>query len=313
MDLPLPDWGSRSRPQPDGDAEPPAVHQSNPSTTHRNHDSRLSNAAAATIRSLPPEQGQDPRPSGPNLTESQARTSRHSRDHRSRSPDDEFESRSEIAIQRPPTIIGSLPPRKGPRGVPPDMKTRVSHSQHGRSRSTNSQAGPRSQAPHSMSRRYDASTYLQDRFGEGSPQRSPNTISRPSQGDRSPSHDNEPRSRSISPTHRTHSQRSARRSQARPRPGSHGYYLDEESATGYTGTRLTSESRAPSIMTDTRDTRSPRRRKRAYRLPWRRREASRCLQRAVAICTIALVALVILLIVLEFTVFRKKPAKPQTS
>jgi hypothetical protein len=43
------------------------------------------------------------------------------------------------------------------------------------------------------------------------------------------------------------------------------------------------------------------------RLPWWRWEASRCVQRAVAISTIALVVLVVLLIILECAVFRKKP------
>lgn len=44
---------------------------------------------------------------------------------------------------------------------------------------------------------------------------------------------------------------------------------------------------------------------------WRRSEAPRCVQMAVAISTIALVVLVVLLIILECAVFRKKPDKPQ--
>ena len=310
MSLPLPNWGSESRPQQDLD-ELDAIQQSEP-PQHSNHASRLSDAAAATIKSLPPTKGRHRGPPNPSPPRTERRTSHHPRDSLSQSPKNKQGSSNETTTERPPNTIGSFRSLNSSHKGFPDVETHVTYSQHNLSQTINRPVGPTSEADLPRPCRHDPSTNFQARFGGGSRQHKSNPIFYHAVGDQRPSHDSGPGSRSEALPPRPHNQHPSKRSQPRsgPGPGTRGYYRNDESSTGYAGRSMRSEPRAPSVLTDTRDTRSFGRRRQGFRLPWRRREAPRCLQWAVAICTIVLVLLVILLIVLEFVVFRRKPTKP---
>jgi hypothetical protein len=135
-----------------------------------------------------------------------------------------------------------------------------------------------------------------------------------SQGDRTPFYNGRLGSRSGVSIQRTYTRGPVGSEEAGSRPGSRRSHPEEGSSPGYAETGFASQLSAPLVSTGTRHRhmRSVRRRP-GGRLPWRCREVPRCFQRAVAISTIALVVLVVLLIILECAVFRKKPDKPQTS
>ena len=302
--------GKRNRPQ-QYPHEQNAIQQSE-APPHSNHASRLSDAAAATIKSLPPEKGRDRGPPSPSPLGTEPHTSHRSRDSQSQSPKNGLGSWSENNTERPPNTIGSFRPQEVLHRAIPDMGPHVAYSQHNLSQSISRPAGPTNETERLRPRRHDPFTDSQARFGGGSRQHNSDPISHHTVGDQRPSYDNGPSSTSEACPLRTDHQPTSTRSQPQSGLGTRGYYRNDESSTGYAGRSMRSEPRPLSVLTDTRDTRSFRRRQ-GFRLPCCRRKAPRCLQRAVAICTIVLVLLVILLIVLEFAVFRKKPAKPQTS
>jgi hypothetical protein len=308
MSLPLLNSGGNSRRRPEREDESVPAHHSDLGL-RSDHGSRLSDAAAATMKNIPPEQGLH---RGPRDTETHV--SHHSRDDRSQSPNTRLGARSEGFTQRTPFTIKSFPPSQGSYGVPPDTETHVPHhSQDRRSESADSRIGSRSEAATQHTDGHGPPTRSQARSGEESKRHRPDVVSHHSRSDRSPFYNSRLGDRSEASSQRRYSQGPSVRFQTRSEPGSRRYHPEEVSSAGYVETSTASEPRAPSVSTGTRYIRASQRRRQGCRLLWRRREAPRSVQQVVVVCTIALLVLVILLIILECDVFRKKSGKPQTS
>jgi hypothetical protein len=307
MSLPVPNWGSESQRQADSEDKPIPAHRSDLPPLS-NHDSSLGETGEAATRPLPPDQGSD---RGPRDTETYVCP--HSRHGRPRSPTIWFDARSEAPTERTPGTLRTYPLTQGSRRGPPDTGNHSSHhSQDTRSQSANRSIRSESEASIQRTHELGLSTASRARSGQGSHQHYLDVASHHSQGDRSPFYNSRLGSRSGVSIQRTYTRGPAGSEEAGSRPGSRRSHPEEASSPGYAETRIASQPSAPPVSTGTRHMRSPRRRP-GGRLPWRRREASRCVQRAVAISTIALVVLVVLLIILECAVFRKKPDKPETS
>lgn len=302
MSLPV---GSESQRRADSEDKPISAHRSD-SPPLSNHGSSLGEAAEATTRRLPPDQGSDRVP-----PDTETHVSPHSRQSRSQSPTIRLDARGEAPTERTPGALRTYPLTQGSRGGPPDSRTHSSHhSQDTRSQSANRSIRSESEASTQRTHELGPPAASRARSGQGSHQHYLDVASHRSQGDRSPFYNSRLGSRSGVSTQWTYTRGPAGSEEAGSRPGSRRSY-PEASSSGYAETGIVTQPCAPPVSTGTSHMRSPRRRQ-GGRLPWRRWEAPRCVQRAVAISTIALVVLVVLLIILECAVFRKKPDKPQT-
>jgi hypothetical protein len=288
MSLPVPNWGSES--------ERRADLEDNPIPAHRPGLPPLSN------------QGSDRGP-----PDTQIHVSPHSRSSRSQSPTIWFDARSEAPTERTQSTSRTNSLTQGSRGEPPDTGSHSSHhSQDTQSQSANRSIRSESEASIQRTHELGLSAASQARFGQGSRQHYLDVASHHSQGDRSPFYNSRLGSRSGVSTQQTYTRGSAGSEEAGSRPGSRQSHPEEALSPSYAETGIATQPPAPPVSTVTGHMRSPGRRRQGARLPWRRREAPRCVQRAVAISTIALVVLGVLLIILECAVFSKKPDKPQT-